>query len=255
MKTTVINNKPDSCKVILNNKISFCKYNKNELLTGIVLDNDDFGFIIYELGADSGAILNEPIMLIPIDNNRAYTFSHKSVNLTGTYKLTRFLKPGLYQDTFYEKTVSYNMVAQTRYMFVSALKNMRAIAKRAIIWIDFDDTDGLTVTMNADGTRMTASCTYSENRQSGMTSTGADTYRDFISIFALAVSRLWGHHFDIKISKVVPSDGAVELFSQKLEIEDIEETKEFSDVTTAVSGSASTFVVTADSDPEVDAYQ
>ena len=209
----------------------------------------DIGFVIYEY-IESGTTLYEPLMLIPVDNNRAYTLCHKAIN-GNKYKLTRFLKPGLFEDTFDEATESYDMVAQTRYIYTSpAAKEFGANVVAALIFIDFNDTDGLVVTINCDNNRITSSCTYTQNRQSGLDDTNADDYRDFIYILA-KLSRFFGHFFDIKIVKTVPSDGDIELNDIKIQIEPTGENIEFSDV---VDDPSNTFVDEADATPEVDAY-
>lgn len=250
MKTIHINEFEDFCEAIIDNRVVKCRYNKNELLTGVPIDNDDIGFLVYEY-IPEGTTLYEPLMLIPVDNNRAYTLCHKAVN-TRKYKLTQFLKPGLFQDTFDEATESYDMVVQTRYIYNNpAAKETLATVIAALIFIDFVDDDGLVVTINCDHNRVTAPVTYSQNRQSGLSNTNIDDYRDFIYILA-KINRFLGHFFDIKIAKTVPSDGAIELNDIKIVVQDDGVKKiEFSDT---IDDPSNTFVDETDTTPEVNSY-
>ena len=226
------------CGIILNDELVKTSFSEEELLSGITVDP----YPIFE-----------PLMLIPVNNTKAYTFSHLNANETKTYRLTQFADPAGYVDNMNEGTIAWSMVAQTRYLFSDADRRKIAKPRKVTIFIDFDDTDGLTIMLNVDGTRLTASVTYSETRQSGMGNTGATVYRDLIEIYCLEAIRA-GKHFDINVSKVVPADGDVELFGQELTLEDgYEEEEEFHDTIGSPSG-ATTFVVEADASPEVDAY-
>lgn len=226
------------CDIIINDEIRKTSFSEDEVLSGVPVDP----YPIFE-----------PLMLIPVNNTKAYALSHLTANETKTYRLTQFKDPAGYVDNMNEGTIAWNMVSQTRYLFSDADRKKIAKAQKVTIFIDFDDTDGLVVTLNVDGTRLVATCTYSQTRQSGMKSTGADTYRDLIEIYALEAIRA-GKHFDIKISKTIPTDGAVELFGQEITLLDgYEEEEEFHDTFGAPTG-AITFVVEADTSPEVDAY-
>ena len=203
----------------------------------------------------SEKIIYEPKMLIPVDGNRAYTLGHKTDwDDDIHYRLTRFLDPTKFEDTFDEITLPYSMAGQTRYLYVNENdRKETGRAKKATIFIEFDDTDGLTITINVDGSRQTAVCTYVQTRQSGMAAEDSNLYRDMIDIFTLEDLRN-GKHFDLTVSKVVPSDGDVEIFGQELTVYgDRKEEEEFYDNTDSPSG-ANTFVVEADASPEVDAY-
>lgn len=226
------------CEVIINDELQKTSFSEDELLSGIVIDP----YPIFE-----------PLMLIPVNNTKAYTFSHLTANETKTYRLTQFKDPAGFVDGMNEGDITWSMVSQTRYLYADEDRKKIAKPKKVTIFIDFDDTDGLTITFHVDGTRLTASCTYSQTRQSGMGNTGATIYRDLIEIFCPEEIRA-GKHFDIKVSKVVPTDGDVELFGQELTIyEGHEEEEEFFDTLDSASG-AMTFVVEADASPEVDAY-
>lgn len=226
------------CDIIINDKIQKTSFSEDELLSGVPVDP----YPIYE-----------PLMLIPVNNTKAYTLCHLSANEAQTYRLTQFKDPAGFVDGMNEGDITWSMVSQTRYLYADEDRKKIAKPKKVTIFIDFDDTDGLTITFHVDGTRLTASCTYSQTRQSGMGNTGATIYRDLIEIFCREEIRA-GKHFDINISKVVPADGDVELFGQELTIDDgYEEEEEFHDTLDSVSG-ATTFVVEADASPEVDAY-
>lgn len=200
-----------------------------------------------------GDVIFSPQQLIPVDNNRAYTLSH-GPDAAGDihYRLTQFLDPAIWQDVFDEITLSYKMKWQTRYLFSgpSGIEMRRAI--KVLLNIDFEDDEDLIFTINVDGTRLTATKTYSQTRQSGVSSSGSDSYRSVITMFTKENLRPGKFH-DLIISKVVPSDGNVEVFAQKILLGDetIQE-DEFYDSFNDVAG-ATTFVVEADASPEVEA--
>ena len=203
----------------------------------------------------SEKIIYEPKMLIPVDGNRAYTLGHKTDwDDDIHYRLTRFLDPTKFEDTFDEITLAYSMSAQTRYLYVNE-NNRKEVgrAKKATIFIEFDDTDGLTITINVDGSRQTAVCTYVQTRQSGMAAEDSNLYRDMIDIFTLEDLRN-GKHFDLIVSKVVPDDGDVEIFGQEITIlAPRAEEEEFYDSFGDPSG-ANTFVIETN-DGDEDAYE
>ena len=179
---------------------------------------------------DTSKTIYEPQMLIPVDNNRAFTLSHgKDAALAIHYRLTQFLDPSVWQDTFDEVTLAYKIKVKTRPLFSGPRGFEDRKPNKAVIYIDFEDTDGLTITINVDGTRLTATKAYSQTRQSGVTNTGADIYRDLVSIFCREDLR-FGKYFDLVIEKVVPSTGNVKIFAQEIELSDIlEHEDEFQD--------------------------
>lgn len=195
----------------------------------------------------------EPKMLMPVDNNRAYTLSH-CLDAAGDihYRLTQFLDPAIWKDTFDEITLAYKMVWQTRYIFAGPKGTEKRKPKKVILFIDFEDDEELKITINIDGTRLSASKVYSQTRQSGLSNSGSDTYRAFIVIKCKENLRA-GNFFDIKVEKVVPSNGMVEVFAQEIELYPVTQTEdEFFDTFDDATGST-TFVVKADASPEVEA--
>lgn len=228
----------NAVKIDTTNHIAFLAYN-------------DGGVITFKINAKNK--IYEPKMLMPVDNNRAYTLSH-CPDAAGDihYRLTQFLDPAIWQDVFDEITLSYKMKWQTRYLFSgpSGIEMRRAI--KVLLNIDFEDDEDLIFTINVDGTRLTATKTYSQTRQSGVSSSGSDSYRSVITMFTKENLRPGKFH-DLIISKVVPSDGNVEVFAQKILLGDetIQE-DEFYDSFNDAAG-ATTFVVEADASPEVEA--
>lgn len=195
----------------------------------------------------------EPKMLMPVDNNRAYTLSH-CLDAAGNihYRLTQFLDPAIWRDIFDEVTLAYKLVWQTRYIFAGPKGTEKRKPKKVILFIDFEDDEELKITINVDGSRQTASKVYSQTRQSGLSNSGADTYRAFIVMICKEDLRA-GNFFDIKVEKVVPSTGVVEVFAQEIELYPVTQTEdEFYDTFDDATGST-TFVVKADASPEVEA--
>jgi hypothetical protein len=196
----------------------------------------------------------EPRMLVPVDNIRAYAFSHKT-NSAGNkiYRLVRYCDPSKFQDTFLtEGALAYSMKYRTRYWYAGTLRCATADLKKILLYLYFQDTAGLTVNIYADGTRLVAPCTYSQVRQSGMAAD--NTFRHFVLI-TIKGDGIPGSFFDMLISKVVPSTGAIEFFGVEALIDNIQEMpkEEFMSASSALTGST-TYVVQADASPEVPAF-
>jgi hypothetical protein len=196
-------------------------------------------------------LLYEPQLLIPVDNIRAYTLSHRFNDSSNVkYRLHRFLDPAKFQDTYLsEGAIAYSMKFQTRYLYSGALRCATASGKCCIVYITFVDTAGLTITVCGDGSRLTSECTFSQVRQSGIRAD--NTCRHFI--MDLLQAGMDGiSFFDVLISKVVPSTGAVEFFGQELIITDVNEypKEEFMSAASVATG-ATVHVEKADATPEV----
>jgi len=221
------------------------------------IDNDNVGafqitFPQYTTGGSSYTIY-EPQILIPLDNIRAYTFSHKA-NKDGNvrYRITRFIDPTKWQDTYVtEGAVSYSMKYRPRYYYVGPLKASSGQPKKLLLYLSFVDTDALTVDIYIDGSRIVLPCTFSQVRQSGMAAD--NTFRHFIVIEIQEVPR--GTFFDYLLTKTIPTTGAVEFFGGEFIVDDIYmmPTDEFMTYCGAMTGST-TYVVQVDTSPEVSAY-
>ena len=187
----------------------------------------------------------EPQMLIPVDNNRAYTLSHKTDRSAAkVYRLLQFLDPAKWQDTYLtEGAIGYSMVARTRYLYAGSNHTDFATPKAAVVHMTFADSSGLTITVTCDATRLISANTYAQTRQSGM---GADNLlRHFLWDVLPADGAGRGSFFDVKVSKVVPSTGAVEFFGTQIEVDDIVVEREYSSPSSSYTGST-TYVKQAD---------
>lgn len=231
----------------------------NELTTNKIFgfhfgnDGQSLGPFQVTIPQYSSNTIFEPLVLVPVDNNRAYAFSHKATGAGAiTYRLAKFLDPSKFQDTYItEGAISYDMIGETGYRNVGPRANSQALLERAIVYINFADTDGLVVTVTSDNGRLVSTCTYSQERQSGVAAD--NTVRDFVSIDALSNDAHFGSKFKIRVAKTVPSTGDVEFFGAELELNQNENEAEFSDNFAAPTG-ATTFVAQADAVPEVNAY-
>jgi hypothetical protein len=195
----------------------------------------------------------EPQILIPIDNIRAYTFSHKA-NKDGAlrYRITRFLDASKWQDTYIaEGAIAYSMKFRPRYQYVGPLRSSMGQSRLLMLYLSYVDTDAAALNVYVDGSRLTIPCTMTVYKQTGM----ADdkTFRHAIAVKLHDVPR--GSFFDYLLTKTVPTTGAVEFFGGEFMIEDISEapSEEFMAFCGAMTGS-STFIVQMDTVPEVNAY-
>jgi hypothetical protein len=179
-------------------------------------DGQSLGPMTITIPQYSGTIIYEPQLLIPIDANRAYTFSH-----TNGYRLTQFLDPASFRDTFIsEGALSYSMVNETAYRFPanfteSDRQSMRYEAKRVCLYISFTDDSALVVSIYGDDGRFLATKTYAQSRQSGLAVN--NTARRAI-MFQIQ-DGMECNRFLARVSKVVPSTGAVEFFGTELQVE------------------------------------
>lgn len=193
----------------------------------------------------------EPQVLIPVDNNRAYTFSH-----INEYKLTRFNDPTKYIDTLIESdtptTYSNNFKLITR-AYSEQPKLFEWLCHAVNIYIDFNDTESFVIKIYSDINKQVATCTFSQNRNSGMISYSDFQYRDFITIHTQQDLR-HSFYYNIEITKQIPSNGSVELHGIKLILNDPIERISPEHQDTFGTASNVSFVVEADTDPEVNAH-
>jgi hypothetical protein len=194
----------------------------------------------------------EPQVLIPVDNNRAYTFSH-----IDEYKLTRWNDPTKYIDTLIESdtptTYSNNVKIITRAYPTDPTQMFEWLCEFVNIYIDFNDTETFTIKIYSDVNKQVATCSFSQNRNSGMMSYSDFQYRDFITIKTQQDLR-HSFYYHIEITKQTPSDGDIELHGVKFALQDKLERVDPEHVDTFGSASNVNFVVEADTDPEVNAH-
>ncbi len=129
---------------------------------------------------------------------------------------------------------------------------MFGIAKKFVLFIDFVDETALTVTIRSDGSRLSATSTYSKIRQSGTETPTLETFRNFIN-FTFRNEDMFGSFFDALVSKLIPSDGNAEINGYSLITENRYSDDEYIDGLGASTGNT-TFVVEVGTDPEVDAH-
>ncbi len=194
----------------------------------------------------------EPQVLVPVDNNRAYTFSHRD-----EYKLTRWNDPTQYIDTLIESDTptNYNNTIKiiTRAYESDYSRMVEWLLDKIYIYMDFDDTDTLTVKVYTNVNGQVATCTFSQERESGMLSYSDFKYRDFIVIKSgKDLRHAFYHH--LEMTKQIPTDGDLELHGVKFKIHDDQERNSDEHMDQFGAASNVTFVVEADTSPEVNAH-
>jgi len=189
----------------------------------------------------------EPQVLIPVDSNRAYTLSHKS-----EFRLTRWNDPTQFIDTLIESGTPTNYNNSIK-IITRAFRMVEMLLKKVYIYIEYNDTDSFVVKVYSDVTKQVATCTYTQNRVEGMTSYADFQHRDFVVIkTGLDMRHAFYHH--VEITKQIPSTGDVEIHDVKLLVDG--EITRRSDIHSDQMGAATntTFVVEADTDPEVNPH-
>lgn len=200
---------------------------------------------------ESGAVIFEPIMLVPVDNNRAYMISHKSHPTTGRkYRMVQFFNPAAWVDTFAEGTAKILTTWKPRPFYVGPYRDNTGMAMKIINHVDFGDTDGLIISIEADESRTVLPTTYAQTRQSGVANTGMAAYRE-TEVIPLG-DGIPGSRFTIETKKTVPADGDFEIHCPEIEVIPTQSDEEF--LATIGTYPDTTFVVKADAVPEVDAY-
>jgi hypothetical protein len=194
----------------------------------------------------------EPQILIPVDTIRAYTFSHIT-----TYRLCRFMDPTKYVNTISNAgspvSNSQSLVFATPDIPVDVKRIYERPLKYFMLFMEWNDSETLTIAVAIDVNRRSASCTYSQTRVSGLIASSDFDYRDFITIYA-GEDMGQAHYFKFTTTKVIPSTGAVEVNGYKIWLqseiikEDFEHQDNFGQVVDL------SFVVEAGTDPPVNAY-
>lgn len=188
----------------------------------------------------------EPQFLIPFDNTRAFTLSHAF----GTHRLVQFCDSESNVDSFEERDEKYSVEYKPRPFMVGRFRDNTANAKKIINHVDFKDTEGLEITIEADESRTSLPTTYVQERQSGVSSTGMETYRE-TEVINLP-DGVKGSRFSVLTKKVVPADGDVEIHCPEIEIIPTKTEHEFQSAGGAFPSPV--FVIKADDDPEENAY-
>jgi hypothetical protein len=209
-------------------------------------DAQSYGGFQYTFDSPVTGQVFEPQTIIPFDNVSGYCLSHKG----NIYRVTKVLDSVAWVDSYNEGNASIETTWKPRPFYVGPYRDSRAIATKIFNRVDFADTDGLEVTIEADGARITLPTTYTQERQSGVSGSGSEAYRE-TEVISL-VDGVHGARFSIETKKTIPTDGDVEIHCPEIEIVPTEQGYEFQ----SASGSfpSTTFVVKADAVPEVDAY-
>jgi hypothetical protein len=192
----------------------------------------------------------EPQFIIPFDNITAYAISHKTYGGAWQHRIVQFLDPSQYDDSYSEGNAVINTKWETRPLWVGPYRESKGLALHAMIRMLFADSETLTVTITSDDSRHVVPNTFSQVRISGVTTTGHTAYRKTIA-FSLKEG-VFGSYFTILMDKVIPSTGAVEIFSPELVIAPIDKENEFTSSGGALP--AITYIENANTVPEVNAF-
>jgi hypothetical protein len=147
-------------------------------------------------------------------------------------------------------TLAYDLVVRTRFFFAGATEAQWADALYAWVHCYFDDTDGLVVTVTSDDGRLVGTCTFTQQRQSGINA--RNTIRHYIHI--TCKEGLEGSFFDVTVRKTIPADGDYEYLGSHLVVRTTDKEPEFAGEMAALTG-PTMYVVEADAaGGEQDAY-
>lgn len=214
-------------------------------------DGRSFGGFKWEFAIPTGLsnVIFEPQVIVPIDNITAYALSHKTNNSgTNVYRLMKYSDVSDFIDTYTEGTAKIVSKWKPRPFAAAYDRKQFVEAKTLITYVEFDDDEGLVVTISADGSRLVNESTYAQVRQSGVSATGSAGYRLFEAIHLK--DGIIGTVFSVLMEKTIPTDGDVEIHCPEIIVLPIERDLEFNSAGATISGL--TFVEEADATPEVE---
>lgn len=218
----------------------------------------------------------EPQAWVVFPNNRVLTLSHKTdaQEEAVIYKVTEFLRQGVIKDTFISDE---NMDGETQwdregvvlieYPYVVEVKTgLIPIAARLdlsseifalLIYLKLKNEidNKLTIYITTDETRLVASGTYEQERQSGVV--GKTTSADYrYKIKAIPKPGLSGSTAQISLKKVISNENDIELYGFALQVISRNLPCEFVSKISDLSSQkgALTFVAEVDKTPETDIY-
>ena len=151
-------------------------------------------------------------------------------------------------------TLPYNMVIDSRYIPVGSFKFNEAEAKIWRAFIDYSDTEEMTIKVRAQFGKFISVYEVILVRQEGIFKTESLAYRDYIA--GAVKPGVTGKSMNLYLEKVVPVSGDIEFTGYNLDIEEIE--REHGDEWICEGVNAitdKTFTVDANAVTEVNAYE
>jgi hypothetical protein len=217
-------------------------------------DGKSYGGFKHEYALPTGvaSTIYEPINLIPISNIEAYAFSHKyDASNNPVYRVVKYSDANTFVDTFNEGTAKITVKWEPR-PFTINMKNYYEMlwAQRVLMHVDYDDSETLDMTISPDESRIVNKSTYTQARQSGLSSTDSALYRQ--TEVVVLKDGIKGTRFSILIEKTIPADGDVEIHCPQVDVMPVRDEFEFQSSGSEITGL--TFVEKTGTVPEVDAY-
>lgn len=164
---------------------------------------DDIGSFIDTLASDSeGDYVCDPVDILVKNDHVAYSLSNK----TNIYRLSQFLKSGVFQDLFESESCSYHQKMHNRKRGLTQSQTVMGELSDILIHCEMKDTDGLDVTAYCDNNRFSANMVYSENIDTALEAAGYDDLRTMIQ--GILLEGAYGRCFSVLVDKVVPDDGS-----------------------------------------------
>ncbi len=166
-------------------------------------------------------VIYEPRQIIPVSNSVAYTLSNKScvgATLATYYRLSQFLKDGIFQDTFSDagSNIAIILTARSRRLYFEPLKRVMAELWDVVCHCDLKDSSAMTFTFTAGKSRFFETAAYSQTKESELASAGDNYIRNMVQINPQ--EGLYGPCFDAKIVKTLPTDGTFNFYGFDLRV-------------------------------------
>jgi PKD repeat protein len=164
-------------------------------------DGDGIGGSEMHFAQINSMDLFQPTSIVLLSENKVFVTSDYS----GVYRVMRLFENGNYQDIYAGNGYQYSITAKSAPLQLSADGRMWGELRKVTLHVDLKDADGMGITATSDLDRFIATGTYTESVGTQL-ATGAYNYiRKMIDIHIS--EGITGRMFDIKMEKVVPTDG------------------------------------------------
>ena len=236
---------------------SNCGISTNKVF-GINFDIDAKSYgafqVVYGVHQTSGVVF-EPTALVKI-GSFLLGLSHKRFGNTNAYRVAKLEDRSIQRDSFLGGVgdLPYSMIVDSRHIPVGPYRNSDGQARKWRAYIDFNDSEAITISVNGQYGKFVTRHEVTMIRQEGIVSAQSTTYRDYIA--GIIKESVPGKVFNICIEKVVPAIGGVEYSGYMIEVEDVERENSDEWICEGLSViSDKTFTVNANDTVEVDAYE
>lgn len=164
-------------------------------------DDEISGSFVDTVAQNLLEIVNDPAVIIVKNDSIAYSLSSK----TNIYRLSQFLKSGVFSDTISGVNFPYHQKSKSRMRGFNRDCSIMGELSDVVLHLEMKENTGLSVVAYCDKNRFNATMVYSESVDTNLEETGYNDIRTMIN--GILKEGAYGRGFSILVDKIVPESG------------------------------------------------